>query len=284
MKKIIIIIYLVLIVSISGVMVYANSKSITSKFYTIRENYSYVYENDRKMTFNVYSTSNDTMIMYPEYNSYTLRLDKLSHTLENVKVDVLESNEINVIKITCDMPKLTDSELVSSTCKLDIINGEYSLLLDMGTFTMLDSKYYPNIVIDGLSGSYSSINGYINLVGINITLNGEYEYMNEFRLGYFTSGIISKTKSKVSYGNEIAIYDIMPDYVETRIDNNYTYGVKDKMMFIPMGYRMSYLSRSGYLIMSFDNKYYYFDNFPFMATDPIFNNYKNYLTEGVIYA
>ncbi len=284
MKKIIIVLYLVLAISIAGIFVYGNSKRIELKFYTIRENYSYVYDDNRYMTFNVYSKANDPMIIYPEYNSYTIRLDNLTYTLENVSVQMYETSDINIIKITAPLPKITNNEIISSSFKLDIKNGEYSLLLDLGTFSMIDNKYYPNLVLDGLSGSYSDINGYTNLVGINLLLNEEYEYINDFRIGGFTGGIISKSKSKVNYPNEINIYEIMPDYIETKIDSDYTYGIKDKMMFIPVGYKMTYLTRSGYIVIKLDGKNYYFDNFPYMTTDPVFIKYKNYLTEGEIYA
>lgn len=284
MKKIIIILYFILTISIAFLFFYGNSKHIKLKYYTIRENISFVYEKNRKMTFNIYSESDSPMIIYPEYNSYTLRLDKLSFTLENVEIDVVKGDEINLIKITADMPSLTDSELISQSCSLDIINGEYSLLLDLGSFSILNSDYYENIKLDSLSGSFSNVDGFFNLVGVNLTLNEDKEYLKEFRVGGFTIGNLGKVKSKVKYENEINIYDMMPDYVETKYDNNFTLGIKDKMMFIPLGFKMSYLTRCGYMIFEFEDKKYYFDAFPFMTTNPDFNKYKNYLKEGVIYA
>ncbi|MBR6072630.1 MAG: hypothetical protein IKP77_07375 [Acholeplasmatales bacterium] len=284
MKKIIIVLYLISIVGISGLFFYGLSKPIKMKYYTIRENLSYVYEKGRKMTFNVYSEANNPMIIYPEYNAYTLRLDNLSFTLENVRCDLIKSTDINVIKISADMPELTDSEIISKSCILDIINGEYSLKLDVGTFSMINSKYYENLMLDNLSGSFSSVNGYFNLVGINIGLSSMKEYMKEFRIGGYSFGILSKIKSRVSYESEINIYDVIPDYIETKIDNNYVFGIKDKEMFIPIGYKMSYLTRSGYIVVEFEDKKFYFDNFPFMTTDPVYSKYNKFLTEGVIYA
>ena len=284
MKKIIIVIYLALVISIAFLFFYGNGKPINLKYYTIRENLSFVYEKNRKMTFNIYSESVNPMIIYPEYNSYTLRLDKLSFTLENVEVDVVKGSDINIIKITADMPLLTESEINSESCMLDIINGEYSILLDLGSFSLLNSDYYENIKLDSLEGSFSYIDGYFNLVGVNLCLTDNKEYLKNFRVSGFAIGNISKIKSKVSYENEINIYDIMPDYVETKYETNYTFGIKDKMMFIPIGYKLSYLTRCGYLVFEFEDKKYYFDTFPFMTTDPDFSKYKKYLKEGVIYA
>lgn len=284
MKKIIITLYLIAIISITGLFFYGNSKPIKLKYYTIRENISYVYEKGRKMTFNVYSESEKPMIIYPEYNSYTLRLDNLSYTLENVVIDINKGNDINLIKIKADMPELTTSELISKKCHLDIINGEYSLDLDLGTFSMINSKYYENLKLDSLSGSYSSVNGYFNLVGINLRLTDDKEYIKNFRIGGCSIGILSKIKSKTSYESEINIYDIYPDYIETKLDNDYVFGIKDKTMFIPIGYIMSYLTRSGYIVMEFEDKTYYFDEFPFMTTNPVYSKYNKYLTEGVLYA
>lgn len=284
MKKIIIVLYLIAAVAISGLFFYGFSKPINLRYYTIRENISYVYEKGRKMTFNVYSEADKPMIIYPEYNSYTLRLDNLSFTLENVRCDLVTGSDTNIIKINADMPEMTDKELISKSCILDIINGEYSLKLDMGTFSIINSNYLENLKLDKLSGSFSSVNGYFNLVGINLGLTDLKEYLKEFRIGGYAYGILSKTKSRAFYESEINIYDIMPDYVETKIDDDYVFGIKDKEMFIPIGYQMSYLTRAGYIVMEFEDKKYYFDNFPFMTTDPIYSKYNKYLTEGVIYA
>jgi len=285
MKKIIIVIYIILITSLIGLFIYGNSKAVNYKYYTIKENISVVYEKNRRMSFNVYSESNNSMIIYPEYNSYTLRLDKLSFTLENVEIDVYESYGINVIKITADMPLLTDSELISKKCILDIVNGGESIALNLGTFSYLNSDYYERLSLDRLSGSYSNVDDFINLVGINLTLTNNYEYINGLRIGGYSFGILSKTKNNIAYDNEINIYDINPNYLNNKLDKNgYIYGIKNKMMFIPIGYNINYLTRSGYIIINLDGKDYYFDNFPFMSSDPVFYKYKNRLVEGDIYA
>ena len=285
MKRIIIILYITLVLSLVGLFVYGNSKAINYKYYTVKENISVVYEKNRRMVFNVYSDARRPMIIYPEYNSYTLRLDNVSFTLENVKIECYQSFDINLIKIEADMPELTDKELISNKCILDIINGIGTINLNLGTFSMLNSNYYENISLDTLSGSYSDVNNLFNLVGINLTLNQKYNYLEGFRIGGFVSGIISKTKSNIAYDNEINIYDIMPKYDSSKLDNDgYVVGIKNKMMFIPIGYINNYLTRSGYIVMKLDDKYYYFDNFPFMATDAQYNRYKNHLVEAEVYA
>ena len=284
MKKIIIILYLTLITGLVSLFFYGNSKKIDHRLFTIKENISVVYEKNRYMTFNIYSEIKNPMIIYPEYNSYTLRLDKLSFTLENVSVEVVEGFDINIVKIKANMPNLTNSELYSKTCYLDIVNADYSVMLNLGTFSYLNSDYYKQIELDSLSGSYSYVDDYFNLVGINIKLSKKYEYMTEFRIGAYAIGMISKTKTNLSYDNEINIYDIIPSYIDTKIDRNYVYGIKSNMMFIPIGYIESYLTRSGYIVITLDNINYYFDDFPYMTTDPIFTKYKNYLIEGDRYA
>ena len=192
MKKIIILLYLILIVGLTSLYFYGNSKPVDYKIYTIKENLSYVYEKNRTMTFNLYSEINNPMIIYPEYNSYTLRLDNISYTLDGISIEVYESFDINIIKITANMPNLTDSEFYSKKCYLDIVNQEYSILLNLGTFSYLNSDYYPKLSLDSLSGSYSYIDDYFDLVGINLELTKSYEYMSEFRIGKYSVGLISK--------------------------------------------------------------------------------------------
>ena len=284
MKKIIIILYLILSLGLSALFFYGNSKPVDYKLYTIKENISYAYEKNRTMTFNIYSEIKNPMIIYPEYNSYTLRLETLSHTLEEVSVEVAEGSDINIIKISAKMPNLTATELYSKSCYLDIVNAEYSIMLNLGSFSMINSEYYPKIELDSLSGSYSYIDDYFNLVGLNIKLTKPAEYISELRIGKYTVGILSKTKANLSYDNEMDIYDIIPSYDPYKLDTSYVYGVKSKTLFIPIGYYEKYLTRGGYIVILIDNKYYYFDNFPFMVSDPSFNKYKNYLIEGEKYA
>ena len=149
---------------------------------------------------------------------------------------------------------------------------------------MINSELYPQLELDSLSGSYSFIDDYFNLVGLNLKLTKNAEYINELRIGRYTVGILSKAKANLQYENEINIYDIIPAYNPYKLDSGYVYGVKSKTLFIPIGYSEKYLTRSGYIVILVDNKYYYFDNFPYMASDPSLSKYKNYLIEGEKYA
>ncbi len=279
MKKILIPIYSILLLGSILTIIIGNKKEIDIEFYTIRENYSFVEAPDRYMTFNVISKTDSPLISYPKLNNYQIKLDSQSFNLENVTCECVNYGPLYLCKIRSKVPDITNTEYISKTCKLIIINGSYKLDLDMGSFSIIDSNYLPLLPIDKLSGSYSISSGSF-LAGINLTLSNDYDYIDQFRIGGMAYGILSRIIFDIKLDNEIDINDYIVNYDSKKIEENYVAGIKSKMMFIPLGYVSNNLIRSGYFVVKLDNKNYYFDNWSFMTTDPLYDLFKNSLVKG----
>ena len=276
MKKILIPIYFVLFLGSILVIVLGNNKKIDIEFYTIKENYSYVEASDRYMTFNVISKTDMPLISYPSQNRYQVKLDSQAFDLEDIECNVSNYGDYYLCKFKTKIPDITNTEYISESFKLIITNGSYTLNLDMGTFSIIDSKFLPLISIDKLSGSYSNN----NLCGINLGLSANYEYINQFRIGGMAYGMISRILFDTKLDNEIDINDYILNYNPNRVEDDYVAGIKSKSMFIPIGYVSNNLTRNGYFVIKLDNKSYYFDNWAFMTTDPIYDKFKNSFIKG----
>ena len=276
MKKILIPIYLLLFVGSILVIVLGSKKKIDIEFYTIKENYSYVESSDRYMNFNIISKTDKPLISYPKLNSYQIKLDSQSFDLDDIECDVTTYGEYYLCKYKAKIPHLTETEYISKTCNLIIINGSYKLVLDLGSFSIINPNYLPLIAIDKLSGSFSNN----NLCGINISLSKKYDYVNQFRIGGMAYGTLSRILFDTKLDNEIDIDDYVLNYNPNKVEEDYLAGLKSKTMFIPLGYISNYFTRSGYFVIKLDNVSYYFDNWSFMTTDPVVDKYKNSFQKG----
>ena len=84
MKKIFILLFLLSILMPFLVIIIGNGKLTDFEFYSIKTNYSFVEDDNRKMNFYVYSKINNPLISYPNKNSYQIKLDNQSFFLDNV--------------------------------------------------------------------------------------------------------------------------------------------------------------------------------------------------------
>lgn len=281
MKKILIPIYSFLILSLIIVLIVGSNKEIDFEFYSIKENYSFVEADNRRMSFNVYSKTEKPLISYPERNNYHVKLDSQSFDLENVKIENNGFGDKYLIKITSDVPDITDDEYISLSFKLIINNASYKLELDMGSFSIIDSKSKNLLSLDNLSGSYSKRDNIPFLCGLNLKFTNDYDYLTQVRIGGLSYGILSRAKFDVKLNNEIDINNYISNYNYSKIEEDYPIGLKSNILFIPLGYMNDYLIRSGYIVFNLDGNSYYFDCWPFMTTDPTFNDFNNKLDKGV---
>lgn len=280
MKKIIIPTFVTLIVLAITVIIIGYNKEIDIEFFSIKENYSFVEKENRKMTLNIYSKTDKPLISYPERNNYLVKLDSQSFKLENVECNINNLGKMYLIKIIADIPDITDSEYISQSFNLLIYNASYNLSLDMGSFSIIDSKYINLLSLDSLSASYSKMENKPYLCGLNLKLSNDYDFLTLIRIGGFSYGMLSRAKFDIKYENEIDIDSIIVNYNYKRIEEDYTLGLKSKELFIPFGYLNDYFIKSGYIVFKIDGNYYYFDNFPFMTTDPILDNFMDKLSKG----
>jgi len=279
MRKIIIIVYSFLITALIITTILGSMKNADIKFFTLPENYSYVYKSDKYITLNIYSKSDEPLIMYPEVNSYQIKLDNISYQIEDVKTDGYKKNNYYLVKLNLKLPKFDKEEFNSDSFNLIIRNGSYELELFMGTLSILNPINYKKGVINHLEGSYSKLFNYLDLVGLNIEFGSNGNFLKNFKIGYYNQGYLSKAIFDKYYDNEININDLN-NYDPKKNELNNPIGMKSNKMFIPISNKNEYLVRNSYLTYQIDDELYYFSEFSFMITDPDFNSYKNKMKEG----
>ena len=140
MKKILIPIYSILIISFISLFVISYNKLIDYEFYTIKENHSFVYKEDRRMILNVYSKTKKPLIYYENENTYTVRLDGHTSRLKDIDITGIDYKDYFLIRIESEIPYVTDSEYHSDRFYLEIVNQKYTVSLDMGTISILNPK------------------------------------------------------------------------------------------------------------------------------------------------
>ena len=284
MKKIKLIIIislsLLLIVSITIIIIASNNKKIEEGYHTILENKSYVYDENRKMVFNVYSDTENSLIADTSNNSFILDLGNLRFTLENVNVSMFKISGSTLIKIKTDIPEISNV-VNSDSAKLIIYTRKNTISLKIGAISILNPKNYTLLGVDRLYGSYCIVDNYKQLVGINIKFNKIYENVESFKVGEYTYGNF-RTMTNDNYDNEINIKKIIPDYNIYRVEKTSPITLNNDSYFIPLNYLSLMLIREGYITLKINNKDYYIDNFTFMTNDLSYEEYKDIMKDGEI--
>ena len=281
-----IIIFIIALIGLVGCFIllclYSKGKNYKEEFYTIKESKSYVIDDEREMVFNIYSTTKESYITFVEKNTYSLILDDLELELNNIRIKEYSLNDMTLIKIYARVPNITESEISYPNSTLLIENQNYSLSLDLGDISFLNSKYYSLISFQDLYGSYSYINSTLQLVGLNITLTNKYEYIQQIRIGGYSYGTLSKAQKDTKYENEVDIKTIVPSYNVNKIEESYLLSMMSKTYFIPISHKLNNMLKGGYIILKIDNQYCYIDTFDFMVNDLDSIMYKDKMIKGDI--
>ncbi len=280
--KIIIIVTLciIAITSIIFIIICSVNKNINEGYHTVLESKSYVYEKDRKMTFNVYSDTYDTLIADNTNNQYVLQLNNLSYELENVEVRKYKIPESTLLKIEADIPIISDS-VSSDSAKLIVYTPNKTVTLRLGAISILNPTKYKLLGVDRLYASYCIVDGYKQLVGINIKFKEHYDSIEDFKLGEYAIGNL-RLMTNENYDNEINIQAIIPSYNIYRVERVAGVSVNKDSYFIPINYISLMLIRESYISLRINNENYYIDTFSFMTNDLSYEEYKNIMKDGEI--
>jgi hypothetical protein len=285
MKKGIIIIFFTLIGLITFLFIYSNNKLTVFDYYSPYESKAYVNNKDREMSFDIYTKEKDSLLLNKDMNTYTLYLDDLSIVLENIRISSFDLGEYYLIRVYSLMPGLTDMEYKSEGCNLEIKNPKYTVKLKYGKISFLKEDAYPLASISGLYGSYSYMNGILIMSGINIILSNHFSYLGSIRIGNTCFGTLSSAIFDLQMENICDITKIIPSYNPKKVEKDHIIGLESNTLFIPLGYKEITLLRSGYIMLTLDDKTYYIDTFDFMTNAYDFNDYKDMMIKGeVIYA
>lgn len=282
MKKIIFILVLLISILFTLLFLISKNKVIEYEYMTILESKSYVFKEGRKIDFNVYCNKKDSLISFPEKNTYSLKLNDMIIPLNSIEITTGVVDGYYLIKIEADMPNITNDEFICKDARLIVENSKYNLELKIGSLSFLNSNKYELLSVQSLYASFSNINDNKHLVGINLKLTNKYKSIEYFKLGGLSFGVLSKIKYSVLYDNEIEISNIIKGYHINYVEAQISQRLEDNILFIPISYDTVYLQRGGYIIISLDNQYYYLDSFNYMLDIPSLNNYENLIAKGNI--
>ena len=270
---------LLAIVGIISIIAVFNNKKTVEGYHTVLESKSYVCEENRRMTFNVYSETYQSLINDTKHSNYILKMSELSFELENVEVKRYKLDDITLIKIYADLPQVSRT-ISSDSAKLIIVTTRYQLTLKLGTISILALDEYELLGVDRLYGTYSVVEGVKHLVGVNIKFSQKFNKIRDFKIGEYSYGNLNQMVESNEIPNEINIIDLIPNYNIYRVERTSDKDISDKTYFIPINYITLAIIREGYITVVLDDKKYYIDMFSFMSNDFDYETYKDIMKDG----
>jgi len=277
MKKIYLLI-LIIIIALIGIIIYLNvGRSEFDAFYAIKEAKGYVIKDDARMHFDIYSKLEHSLISYEDKNIYQLKDGNSIYNLENVSVTVSKNNDLYVNRIDADIINVSQSLDIKDAI-LFIKNESYTLTINVGYVSFLNTSDYELLSYNKYYGSYAYINQELKLVGINLELTDKFNKLKDFKVSNFAYGNLNDAKPNL-YGNEVDIKSIInnynPNYIkETEIEIN------DNKIFIPLSYQEILMIKEAYITLNLDGTDFYIDHFSFIVNSLNSNDYK--MEEGII--
>ena len=241
-----------------GILYVSSLKPSSNQFYTIKQSYGYVYNENKRMEFDIYSKDNTLKIENELYNTYYLIDDELKIKLNNVEVNKQKIENEFIYKMSCDIIKPANKVLLIDEAILQIENSEHIIQLEIGTLSIYNNEI-EFLPFDDIYASYSYINGALILTGINIKLSNDYNRISNFMINsvtYTNTGLIVFGKN---FDNEIAIKTIIPEYNYNSISNSHR-KVEHNTLFIPITYKDLIIVKGGYIIITLDGDDYLHPN------------------------
>ena len=286
MKKIVLIISVIFSILLMITIFLSVNKKITNNItvYSIPKSYCYKYKENRRMNFEIYINDDDSVITLIKDNTYRLVNGSSYYYLTNINIDVeyndiYKSEEYHKYTISADI--LNIGNIYIKDCYLEIINSNFSILIKIGSFKILYDDY-EELKYSELYGNFTFINEEEYLIGITITLNGNYYKIYSLSIGE-GFGIIDKIEKDIYYDNEIDLYKLNHNILDYK--NNYDgYELNSiyDTYFIPISYLDYYLITNSAILLNIDHKMYYIDNFQYLITNNSLSNYEAVLIKGEV--
>lgn len=278
MKKIIISVVVILIIVLSIELIIIINRNNDEKFFVLPQSYGYVYDEDREIIFDVYSTKKNSLIKYTDENQYILEFDDLSFTLDNVRCESYKEDNIYHIKIIASLP---DVECNVKSFNLIIINEKFEVTFNCGALSISKMDNINLLSINQYYPVYSYINKGLHLVGINIDFHNEHNIINNMSVNKFAYGNLDHAIKDAELNNEVEIKKIIPEYEANKIINS-SLELESSKYFIPISYTNILLIKSGFVEFVIDNEKYFLDNMLFISNDISYYDYINDMVSGVI--
>ena len=279
MKKILCLIFIIIISGIIGIYYYSENKSIKEDFYVIDSHYNFIYEENRRYNIDLYSDSANSIIEYTNDNLYQIINDNDIYTLNDVNIQKQKVNNYYVYQLSFNIFDIGEEELILSNPILKILNQRFTLLLEIGDIYILNPINYELLNINNYYASYSYLNKSLMLTGLNIEFSDGFNTLLDMNMGPYAKGRLDLALDDTLLKNEINIKEIIPEYKYNELDDSYL-NLNSNTYFIPITYSELKLIKSSFITFNIDNKDYYLDYFPYIANILDLDDYKNYMKKG----
>lgn len=265
-----------LIVILASIVYLGYERGNNDEYYVLPQAKSYVNEPNRKMSFEIYSNNDNSLIKYPDKNIYTIKFNDSFYTLNNVSIDVVKQADMYVYIIESDVINPACELLSKDNSILEITNSKYRMSFNIGNLAILTPQHYKLLSIDDLYGSYSYVNGSLELVGVNINFTKNHTILQNINVGGYAIGDLTNT---INYfqANEINIIELIPSYNILKINKVSNLELNDTSYFIPVNYPKLLSITQGFILFEIDNESYYLDTFSFIVNKLDYKDYNNKL-------
>ena len=280
MKKIYSLILIILIILI-GLIIYFNyQKEDNDLFYAIKESKGYILKDDSHINIDIYSKLENSLISYVDKNIYQIKDENNIYNLDNVNIRVSKINDLYVNHIEASIINFKEELLIINDAILYIKNESYSLNIKIGNISILNPINYQLLSFNKYYGSYSYMDGGLELVGINLELTDKYNIISNFKINDYAYGNLGLALFNL-YDNEINIKEIIPSYNPNHIDEK-ELSLESNILFIPISYLKIMMIKEAYITLKLDGINYYIDHFSFITNYLDYKDYMNIISEGEI--
>ena len=242
------VILLSIIIFYLSLVIISSNKNDDTTIYSIKTNYSFVYEDSKSFDLYLYSKQKYNLIQEKDENIYKLILDSNSYTLKVNEIELIKVLDYYQIRINSKMPVIY-SEVVSSTFVLRITNEKYSLSFDMGSLSIVNKNLLTYDIT--ATPSYSKVDGILNVVGINLE-NQNYNFITDLRASALTFARLSLIRYEL-YPTTFDIYEDYPYYNVKIVNENEKTEILSKDCFIPLCYKKYFPLYSEYIMIEHDD-------------------------------
>ena len=256
-----------------SLMFLAVNRKTSYDYYTIIQTRGFVYSDEGKMSFEIYTKDSRPDFIETSIYDYYIESDNYQNILMNVKF--VQANEAFIMYCDCLNPN--NDELVISNSHLLIKGQNKKYDFNLGTISIIDSKYYKLLNFDDLFMSYTPYINELLLAGVNIKLAKSYDCLNYLSI------------AGIAYSDNESIVEnkYMPNEINGALQLKKTrkivdYNLNSNMLYIPLGYEELSFVRRSYILISLDDEIYYIDSFDFINNIPALNDYVNYVRGCVI--
>ncbi len=288
MKKLILGIASLMLGLLIAILIISKTKHVTYeiKCYAIPRIQTYSYDEDKRMTFEVFINDTTHLIEYPEKNQYYLKDTQGQYQLNHVNVikeedSVLQEEIYYKYSISCDILGIQETNMILTNCFLIIESESFNITIPIGDLEIYKESYEP-LEYSDLYGNYAYVNGELHCIGIIIQLNPMYKSIQKVQIGSAFS-ILEYIEEDILYDSERLESSLKHPVITEWIPSNpHVLTAKQNYYFIPISYETLHLITTACILFQIDGKTYYIEDFTYLASPIHLSQYPNCRQEGTI--